>query len=70
MNPEQTDWIVRIENHAFTLNLFRSLLVSVSQIILQVYIMAILQHKSFWTSKYFYNFFLFNKKTMFLNLYY
>ena len=48
---QQKDCYHRLENDAFTLNLFTSLLVFVPQIILQVYIMAMLQQITFWTSK-------------------
>lgn len=61
MSLEQKDWISNVENDAYTLNLFTSLLVSVPQIILQVYIMAMLQHISFWTSKPLFSFYLFMK---------
>ncbi|XP_058804638.1 uncharacterized protein LOC131671874 [Phymastichus coffea] len=50
MNVEEKDRQLRLEIDAFTLNLFTTLLISVPQIILQVYIMAILQYLSFWTS--------------------
>lgn len=51
VNHEERDWHLRLENDAFTLNLFTTLLVSVPQIILQVYTVAILQHLSVWISK-------------------
>ncbi|XP_008217525.1 uncharacterized protein LOC100679287 isoform X2 [Nasonia vitripennis] len=50
LSPQHRDWILQVENDAFTLNMFTSLLVSVPQIILQIYTMAVLQHVSFWTS--------------------
>ena len=61
---EQRDWIFRIESDAFALNLFTSLLVSIPQIILQLYIMAMLQHVSFWTSKYYFSFLFIRHKSV------
>uniref|UniRef100_A0ABD2WC12 XK-related protein n=1 Tax=Trichogramma kaykai TaxID=54128 RepID=A0ABD2WC12_9HYME len=48
---KEKDWIFRLENDAFTLNLFTSLLVAVPQMIFQLYTMAVSQRVTFWTSK-------------------
>ncbi|XP_014217842.1 XK-related protein 5-like [Copidosoma floridanum] len=50
ISSQQRDWFFTIEKDAFTLNLFTAMLVYIPQIIFQVYVMAVLQHISFWTS--------------------
>ena len=44
-------WILKNENDAYTLHLFFSFAVSVPQLILQLYLMAIEQNVPFWTGK-------------------